>query len=98
AATYAVMNAPYQYMMTGQPPEDIEDFVYPKTGGTYPSGKPERILLPSHIGQYTQFLLHGLYELGNEANPALKMLQSLITNKDFRGLPITNENNGWFTE
>ncbi len=98
AATYAVMNGAYTYMKTGKPPDNWMDLVYPRTGGMYPSGKPERVVLPSHIGQYTQFLLHGYKELGNEANPALKLGIELANNKDFRGMPITNENNPWYEE
>lgn len=96
AVTYALMNGSYTYLKTGQPPDNFMDLIYPRTGGLYPSGKEERVVLPSHIGQYTQFLLHGYKELGNEANPAIKTALELVNNKDFRGMPITNENNPWY--
>lgn len=98
AATYAIVNGVRSYIGTGQPPDDWKDFVYPKTGGTTPQGKDERELLPSHIGQFTNYLHEGIGELGNEASPGLKLLYHTLSNKDFRGLPITSDNNEWYSE
>ena len=98
AATYAVVNGVRTYIGTGQAPDDWKDFFYPRTGGRTPQGKEEREILPSHIGQYTNYLHDGLGELGNELNPGLKLIYHLISNQDWRGLPITNENNSWFSE
>ena len=98
AITYAAMNGVRTYMGTGQAPNNWKDFVYPRTGGVTPEGKAERELLPSHIGQFTGYLTHGIYELGNEASPLLKLLMHTVSNSDFRGLPITNANNPWFSE
>lgn len=98
AATYAVANAVTQYLHTGQGPDDIKDFIYPKTGGVTPQGQSEREILPSHIGQYTNYLHNGIGELGNEISPGLKLLYHLSANEDWRGLPITNENNSWMSK
>lgn len=96
AMTYAVVNGVRSYLGTGQAPDDWKDFVYPRTGGKTAQGKPEREILPSHIGQYTNYLHEGLGAAGNELSPGLKLLYNLVTNKDFRGLPVTNANNSWF--
>lgn len=98
AITYVVVNGVRTYIGTGQAPNSIEDFIYPRTGGTTPQGKAEREILPSHIGQYTNYLHEGIGALGNEVNPGLKLLYHLTANEDFRGLPITNNNNSWFKE
>lgn len=98
AATYAVINGVRTYIGTGKPPDDWKDFVWPRTGGTTPQGQPERELLPGHIGQFTNYLHDGIAELGNEASPGLKLLYHVLANKDFRGLPITNDNNPWYNE
>lgn len=98
AATYAVVNGIRTYIGTGQAPDNYKDFIYPRTGGVTPQGKPERELIPSHIGQYTNYLHEGIGELGNEASPALKLIYHLATNSDWRGLPITNNNNKWYSE
>lgn len=97
AATYAVVNGARSYIGTGQAPDEWKDFVYPRTGGVTPQGKDERELLPSHIGQFTNYLHSGLGELGNELSPGLKLMYHITSNSDFRGLPITNENNSWFS-
>lgn len=98
AATYAIANGVSTYLHTGQVPSDWKDFIYPKTGGETPQHKPERELLPSHIGQYTNYIHEGLGAMGNELNPGLQLLLHLTANKDWRGLPITNDNNSWFSE
>lgn len=98
AATYAVVNGVRTYIGTGKAPDDWKDFIYPRTGGATPQGKEEREILPSHIGQFTNYLHEGLEELGNELSPGLKLVYHLTTNQDFRGLPITNDNNPWFGE
>lgn len=98
AATYAVVNGVRTYLGTGKAPDDWKDFIYPRTGGTTPQGKEEREILPSHIGQFTNYLHDAIGELGNEVSPGLKLMYHLLANTDFRGLPITNENNSWFDE
>lgn len=98
AASYALVNGVRTYIGTGKAPNNYEDFIYPRTGGYTPQGLPERELLPGHTGQYTNYLHEGLKELGNEASPGLKLLYHLLSNSDFRGLPITNANNAWFGE
>jgi len=98
AATYAVVNGVRTYLGTGHAPDNWKDFLYPRTGGTTAQGQEERELLPSHIGQYTNYLHDGIAELGNEASPGLKLIYHLLANKDFRGLPITNDNNKWYDE
>lgn len=98
AATYAVINGVRTYIGTGKAPDDWKDFIYPRTGGVTPQSKPERELLPGHIGQFTNYLHNGLGELGNELSPGLKLTYHLLSNSDFRGLPITNANNSWFSK
>lgn len=96
AATYAIANGVMTYLHTGEPPKDIKDLVYYRTGGRTPQGKDERGVIPGHTMQFTQYLHDGLNELGNEANPALKMLMHVVSNSDFRGMNITKSNNSWF--
>lgn len=46
-ATMAMMSAAYQYMKTGQAPNEMIDYFAPRTGGTSTRGTPERTLLPT---------------------------------------------------
>lgn len=98
AVTYAVSNGVMTYLKTGQAPNDPMDFIAYRTGGTTSEGKPERAFIPSHFPQYYHYLHDGLSELGNELSPTLKLVYHVIENKDFRGLPITNENNKWYQD
>lgn len=98
AVTYAVVNGVRNYIGTGQGPQSWKDLVFPQTGGKNPDGSPEREILPGHTGQFYNYLTEGIGELGNETSPLLKNTAELITNRDYRNLPITNDNNSWFTE
>ena len=39
---YGMYNAIYQYMLTGKPPDDMKDLVFPKNGRVRSDGTPER--------------------------------------------------------
>lgn len=96
AATYTIANGVMTYLKTDQPPDEPMDAVAYKTGGLTKEGKPERAFIPSHFPQYWHYLHDGIGEFGNEASPTLKLVYHLLKNRDWRDLPITNENNSWF--
>ncbi len=98
AALYSTLNGVMTYLNTGQAPDDYRDFLAYRTGGKGPHGEDERAFIPGHIPQYWRYLHDGIEELGNEVSPTLKMVKHLITNSDWRDLPISNKNNGWFSE
>ncbi len=100
AMTYAVYNAMMTYLHTGKYTDDWDekDLYSYRTGGKTMQGKHERAILPGHTTEYLHYLHDGIGELKNKVSPGLKLLDALITNEDFRGLPVTNENNSWFSK
>lgn len=100
AFTHVTMSAVANYLATGQAPQSWRDIVYPRTGGTTPEGKEERMMWPGHIaGNYTSYLHNGIrHGLQHEINPPLKLLGELLDNEDFRDKPITNNNNKWYDQ
>lgn len=92
ATEVALKNAIYTYMKTGTAPKG-EDYMAGRTGGTdIASGKPERALTPGYEKDVYAFgydFPHNvLQESVNKLNPGLSAATGLLTNKDYRGLPI----------
>ncbi len=65
-ATVMVMGAFYQYLRTGEWPEELKDYFFPKTGQKLPDGEAERVSLPSYakdIYAYGHGASHGVEEM-----------------------------------
>ena len=81
--------ATYQYLKTGQSPQDLQDLVYPRTGGTSPYDEmPEREALPSQEKDVINYQKHPMQELGNKMAPIWRTVYQMANNEDWRGDPI----------
>jgi hypothetical protein len=91
AAQTALINGVATYMKTGQAPQG-KDYMAYRTGGTNPTGSPERAMTPGYQKDAYAFGYdfphHIIQESENKLNPALSTVAGLVTNKDYRGLPI----------
>lgn len=90
----ALINSVYQYLKTGQLPQDTQDLLHPRTGGIDPSTKkPERATLPNFANSYMNIWENGP---GKEAYAKMAPLwQTLIdagANSDWKGQPIRDPN------
>ena len=98
AATVALTSSVYQYLKTGQAPQDMRDLVAPRTGGTqrvggkYGADVPERAAIPGYQKDVYGFLYdfpnHVLQEGINKLNPGPKAIVDLATNTDYQDRPI----------
>ncbi len=98
ALTTAMMSSVYMYMKTGHGPDDYTDAIFPKTGGTLPDGRPERMIWPGHSAFAAHLLNDPKQAPFNGEQPALKDLSSLLRNRDYMELPITNDSNEWYAQ
>ena len=98
-------HAAYQYLMTGQPPQDWRDIIAPRTGGTIPADRynperPERAQIPTQLKDVLGWLPQALggtgpvQEAHNKLSPFLQSADELITRKDWRGDPIDDPSSG----
>lgn len=79
----------YQYLKTGQLPNQPQDLIYPRTGGTSPyGGAPERAMVPSQLKDVIGYQRHPGNELYNKLAPVWKTVAEMATNSDWRGDPI----------
>jgi len=86
-----IASAVYQYLRTGQGPQDLKDYFYPRNGGLDQNGMPNRISLPSYMKDLYHYSQAPLQTVLNKLNPVLAMLQQMYQNKDFYGVKIRNE-------
>jgi hypothetical protein len=93
AATTALENGIATYLKTGTAPQSAQDLMAYRTGGTdATSGQPERAMTPGYQKDVYAFgynFPHNILAEGaNKLNPAVQTVSGLLSNKDYRGLPI----------
>jgi hypothetical protein len=96
----AIYGSVLHYANTGQPPQDMKDAFYPKTGRQRPDGSDDRVSLPTYMkdvfayGQdATNFAKYGTdptQTLKNKANPLISTISQMLNNEDFFGGAIRN--------
>lgn len=87
---YGMTGAMYQYLNTGQPPQDTQDFIAPRTGGTDPrSGLPERITPPGYMKDVLGWSSDPRQEAKNKIATAPRLLgEAMFSGTDWRNDPI----------
>ena len=99
-ASGALLAAIMLGLITGKPPEELKDLVYPKTGHINPDGSEGRFNTPYYTREFYMManhiqkdgLLGGIskYFL-NSANPAMATMYRAWDNKDYYGNEIRGE-------
>jgi hypothetical protein len=92
AIAVPTINAIYQYLKTGQAPEDIKDLIAPRTGGQVPgfggrSEVEERAMLPSHERDIFGWFFDPKREAANKQSRMLQMAEEGISGTDWAGRP-----------
>jgi hypothetical protein len=103
--TGGIMN----YLMTGEPPQELTDYYFPRTGQLDEYGHPQRISLPS----YMKDIAHVAYRSGegvggyftkvrkmaeSKANPAITLIADMLENSDWRYGEIRNSDDPWMKQ
>ena len=98
--TVAVLGAVIGYLFRGEPPEDLKDCLFPRTGRLRPDGSEDRLSLPSYIKDIYEyghdiesFIKYGedpTRTLRNKLHPLLGTTSQMLTNEDFFGAKIRN--------
>lgn len=95
----ASVNAAYQYLMTGKPPESIRDLLAGRTGGTAPGvgGRgevEERAMLPGYQKDVYGWYHNWLQEARNKLATGPRAVTEILSNKNWRDDPIINPDDG----
>jgi len=101
----STINAVYQYLKTGQAPQSVDDLVAGRTGGeqslsiprargfgrSMQSSAPERVMVPGYQKDVFGWYEDATQEAINKVATGVRLPFDLVRNKDWRGLPIADE-------
>jgi len=86
-------------LLSGDDPEELKDYFYPKTGYKLPDGSDERLTIPSMVKDGFKALelykedgivLGAIKFAGSKGSPLFTVLHDLTLNKDFYGVEVRN--------
>ena len=89
-AVVAVMGATLQYAMTGEGPQELKDWFFPRTGRKNPDDSDERIAFPSYVKDEFALGANPLQTVQHKLHPFWSMLAEVARNKDFYGTQIVD--------
>lgn len=90
---YATLGALYQKFKTNEWPQDFQDALAPRTGGTDAgTGKSERVVPPGYMKDIIGWSTDPRQEAANKVGTGPKLIGDLFSGKDWRNDPITGPN------
>lgn len=98
ALTMGGSAAALQYALTGQAPTDKKDYFFPKTGRKNPDGTDERVSFPSYWMDHYKLATHPLETAEHKIHPTISMFLEALTNKDYYGTQIHDEEAPWYKQ
>jgi hypothetical protein len=88
--TVGLAGAVINYLYTGEPPKELKDYFYPRTGRKNQDGTDERIQLPSYMRDVGDYGRHPVQTMVNKLHPLAGVLRDMLANADFYGHEIHN--------
>lgn len=96
--TYATIGAMLMYGFTGEWPEELKDYFFPKTGRTNPDGSPERLSLPTYSKDVIAWTTQPLTVAKHKLHPMWGTMADVLTNEDYYGVKIRQEDDPWYVQ
>jgi hypothetical protein len=87
----AVLGGVLHRLLTGENPDELKDYFYPKTGEKDARGHDIRLALPTYVKDYVAWYRQPGQTAINKAHPMLHIAAELMQNRDFYGVKIRNE-------
>lgn len=88
--TVGMYGAMYQYLRTGQGPQELKDYYYPKTGDQDADGNDERVQLPSYMKDVMAYSRDPWTTVKHKVNPLPLLVTEMLNNQDYYGDEIRN--------
>lgn len=85
------MGAAIMYMLTGESPQELKDYFFPKIGGKDANGDDRRVSIPSYMKDVFEMAHDPTGTATNKLNPLISTMAAMYQNKDFYGTKIRNE-------
>jgi hypothetical protein len=80
------------YLYTKEPPKELKDYFFPRTGKLSPDGTPERISLPSYMKDVYAYGRKPFITMGHKLHPLVSAMIDMFNNRDYYGYEIRNPN------
>lgn len=80
----------YQYLHTGQAPQSIKDYFFPRNGAIDNKGQPARISLPTYMKDIYHYTTNPVQTVINKFSPVNNAVMEMLANKDYYGTQIRN--------
>src|SRR5260221_684071 len=81
--TSAVIGGMYQYLKTGQGPQELTDYYFPKTGGKNAHGGDMRASMPGYIKDYYEWTMQPEQTAIGKLHPMLSSTIAMLNNKQW---------------
>jgi hypothetical protein len=78
--------------MTGENPQNLEDYFFPRTGAMKANGSAERIQFPTYLKDSMGLTHHPLETVGAKMSAPIHIMLDLIRNKDYWGAQVYDPN------
>jgi hypothetical protein len=75
-------------MRTGQNPQELKDYFYPKTGNKLPNGEDERVSFPSYLKDVVSVKRHPAMTVVHKLHPMWGSIAAMLQNKDYYGTEV----------
>uniref|UniRef100_A0A6H1ZBK5 Large polyvalent protein associated domain-containing protein n=1 Tax=viral metagenome TaxID=1070528 RepID=A0A6H1ZBK5_9ZZZZ len=85
---YSILGAVITYILTGKPPEEPKDYLFPKTGKKNPDGSDERLSLPTYAKDWYAWSHRPLETIIHKIHPLWGLLGDLATNEDYFNVEV----------
>lgn len=92
------MGALINYLYTGQAPQEMRDYFFPKTGEKDGNGHNIRLALPSYMKDVYGTIHQPGKTLANKLNPIWSSLLMAYNNKDFYGTEVVHPDDNKFMQ
>jgi hypothetical protein len=78
----------YHYLHTGEAPQELKDYYFPKTGALDKKGQPARVSLPTYMKDMYHYTTNPVQTVLNKFSPVNNAVLQMLANKDFYGVEI----------
>ncbi len=86
----AMVGGIMHYFNTGQAPQEMMDYYFPKTGQKTQDGRDIRLSVPGYMKDMFSYARDPLGTLLNKMSPELSILNEIRKNKDYYGVVLRN--------
>lgn len=88
AISYAIQGMVLQYLLTGEPPEEVKDLYFPRTGRKNADGSDERLSMPHYTKDIIAWTTDPIKTIQHKLNPLWGTALDLWDNEDYFGRQI----------